>query len=61
MSRASESPPAFAELTSEDDATSFFERADDALYRAKGAGKARAFPAAAREPRAPETGRASGR
>jgi diguanylate cyclase (GGDEF)-like protein len=34
-----------AELAPSDDANSLFERADDALYRAKDAGKARAFPA----------------
>jgi diguanylate cyclase (GGDEF)-like protein len=38
------------ELTEDDDATSLFERADAALYRAKAAGKARAFPAAVPEP-----------
>lgn len=36
-----------AELRPEDDAISFFERADDALYRAKEAGKGRAAVAAA--------------
>ncbi len=35
-----------AELRSQDDAISFFERADDALYRAKGAGKGRMAAAA---------------
>jgi diguanylate cyclase (GGDEF)-like protein len=34
-----------AELRSEDDSISFFERADQALYRAKDAGKGRAFTA----------------
>jgi len=34
-----------AELAESDDATSLFERADAALYRAKGAGKSRALPA----------------
>jgi diguanylate cyclase (GGDEF)-like protein len=34
-----------AELAPSDDANALFERADDALYRAKDAGKARAFPA----------------
>jgi diguanylate cyclase (GGDEF)-like protein len=34
-----------AELRSDDDSTSFFERADQALYRAKDAGKNRAFTA----------------
>lgn len=34
-----------AELRSEDDAVSFFQRADEALYRAKGAGKGRAVTA----------------
>jgi diguanylate cyclase (GGDEF)-like protein len=39
-----------AELRPEDDATSFFKRADDALYRAKDAGKGRVV--AANSPRA---------
>jgi diguanylate cyclase (GGDEF)-like protein len=43
-----------AELNENDDANTLFERADDALYRAKGAGKARAFPALAPEPPANE-------
>jgi PleD family two-component response regulator len=34
-----------AELRSQDDATSFFERADEALYRAKGAGKGQSIAA----------------
>jgi diguanylate cyclase (GGDEF)-like protein len=34
-----------AEMTPSDDANSLFERADEALYRAKDAGKGRAFPA----------------
>jgi GGDEF domain-containing protein len=34
-----------AELGRDDDATSFFERADDALYGAKEAGKGRAVAA----------------
>ena len=34
-----------AELKPEDDSISFFERADQALYRAKDAGKGRAFTA----------------
>ena len=34
-----------AELSEGDDGTTIFERADEALYRAKEAGKARAFPA----------------
>ena len=34
-----------AELTSDDDSITFFERADQALYRAKDAGKNRAFSA----------------
>jgi GGDEF domain-containing protein len=34
-----------AELGESDDGTSLFERADEALYRAKDAGKSRAFPA----------------
>jgi diguanylate cyclase (GGDEF)-like protein len=33
-----------AELQSEDDATTLFERADDALYRAKQSGKAHVYP-----------------
>jgi diguanylate cyclase (GGDEF)-like protein len=36
-----------AELLPEDDPTSFFERADDALYRAKGMGKAQVVEAGA--------------
>jgi diguanylate cyclase (GGDEF)-like protein len=38
-----------AELTAEDDSISFFERADDALYRAKEAGKGRAITAEGRQ------------
>ena len=34
-----------AELGEGDDGTTIFERADEALYRAKDAGKSRAFPA----------------
>ena len=34
-----------AELRTEDDAVAFFQRADEALYRAKDAGKGRAFTA----------------
>ena len=34
-----------AELSEGDDGTTLFERADEALYRAKDAGKSRAFPA----------------
>jgi len=37
----------FAELRQADDATGFFERADEALYRAKEEGKGRVVPAAA--------------
>jgi diguanylate cyclase (GGDEF)-like protein len=37
-----------AELSAEDDSISFFERADDALYRAKEAGKGRAVTADSR-------------
>ena len=37
-----------AELIAEDDSISFFERADDALYRAKEAGKGRSMPADSR-------------
>jgi diguanylate cyclase (GGDEF)-like protein len=43
-----------AELTPADDANTLFERADEALYRAKDAGKARAFPAVVPEPGVPE-------
>jgi diguanylate cyclase (GGDEF)-like protein len=39
-----------AELSAEDDAISFFERADDALYRAKEAGKGRSITADGRPP-----------
>lgn len=39
-----------AELAPADDANALFERADEALYRAKDAGKARAFPAIVPEP-----------
>ena len=39
-----------AELAPGDDANTLFERADEALYRAKDAGKARAFPALVPEP-----------
>jgi diguanylate cyclase (GGDEF) domain len=35
----------FAELTPDDDGNALFERADEALYRAKDSGKARAFSA----------------
>jgi GGDEF domain-containing protein len=42
-----------AELTAADDASALFERADEALYRAKNAGKARAFPAVVPEPGVP--------
>ncbi len=45
-----------AELAPADDANALFERADEALYRAKDAGKARAFPAIVPEPGTPETG-----
>jgi diguanylate cyclase (GGDEF)-like protein len=38
-----------AELSAEDDSISFFERADDALYRAKEAGKGRAVTAENRQ------------
>jgi diguanylate cyclase (GGDEF)-like protein len=38
-----------AELGAEDDSISFFERADDALYRAKEAGKGRAITAEGRQ------------
>jgi diguanylate cyclase (GGDEF)-like protein len=38
-----------AELSAEDDSISFFERADDALYRAKEAGKGRAVTAEGRQ------------
>ncbi len=39
-----------AELSEGDDGTTIFERADEALYRAKEAGKSRAFPALTVEP-----------
>jgi PleD family two-component response regulator len=39
-----------AELQTEDDATRFFERADDALYRAKESGKAEVVAASPNEP-----------
>ena len=39
-----------AELQEGDDSTSLFERADQALFRAKEAGKARSYPALAPEP-----------
>jgi diguanylate cyclase (GGDEF)-like protein len=38
-----------AELSAEDDSISFFERADDALYRAKEAGKGRSVTAESRQ------------
>jgi diguanylate cyclase len=34
-----------AQLQKADDAAAFFQRADDALYRAKGSGKAQVFAA----------------
>jgi diguanylate cyclase (GGDEF)-like protein len=40
----------FAELAPDDDANALFERADEALYRAKDSGKARAFSALVPEP-----------
>jgi len=39
-----------AELSDGDDGTTIFERADEALYRAKDAGKSRAYPALTVEP-----------
>ncbi len=51
-----------AELRAQDDPVGFFERADEALYRAKDAGKGRVSPEAARagapllSPRAPYSG-----
>ena len=39
-----------AELGEGDDETTLFERADEALYRAKDAGKSRAFPALTVQP-----------
>ncbi len=44
-----------AELSESDDGTAIFERADEALYRAKDAGKARAYPALTIEPPAEDT------
>jgi two-component system, cell cycle response regulator len=50
-----------AELRPEDDATKFFERADDALYRAKESGKAEVVAAGPTEaPRADDTNVAGG-
>jgi diguanylate cyclase (GGDEF)-like protein len=49
-----------AELAPEDDGNKLFERADDALYRAKDAGKARAYPAAVPDPGPHEAGTNSG-
>jgi diguanylate cyclase (GGDEF)-like protein len=44
-----------AELGETDDGTTIFERADEALYRAKDAGKSRAYPALTVEPPAEDT------
>jgi len=50
-----------AELSEGDDETTLFERADEALYRAKDAGKSRAFPALTVQPAdEPEAGSNSG-
>jgi diguanylate cyclase (GGDEF)-like protein len=50
-----------AELRSEDDATKFFERADDALYRAKQSGKAEVVAAGPTEAPRSEAGGTAGR
>ena len=50
-----------AELRSEDDATKFFERADDALYRAKESGKAEVVAAGPTEAPRSETNNIAGR
>jgi two-component system, cell cycle response regulator len=50
-----------AELRSEDDATKFFERADDALYRAKGSGKAEVVAAGPTEAPRSEANNIAGR
>jgi len=44
-----------AELGETDDGTTIFERADEALYRAKDAGKSRAYPALTVEPPAEDS------
>jgi two-component system, cell cycle response regulator len=49
-----------AELRAEDDATKLFERADDALYRAKKSGKAEVVAAGPTEARRSEAGEAAG-
>jgi diguanylate cyclase (GGDEF)-like protein len=50
-----------AELRSEDDATKFFERADDALYRAKESGKAEVVAAGPTEAPRSELNNIAGR
>jgi two-component system, cell cycle response regulator len=50
-----------AELGAEDDATKFFERADDALYRAKGTGKAEVVAAGPTDGARSETANVAGR
>jgi diguanylate cyclase (GGDEF)-like protein len=50
-----------AELRSEDDATKFFERADDALYRAKESGKAEVVAAGPTEASRSEANNVAGR
>jgi len=50
-----------AELRKEDDATKFFERADDALYRAKESGKAEVVAAGPTEPTRSEASGTAGR
>ena len=50
-----------AELRSEDDATKFFERADDALYRAKESGKAEVVAAGPTEAPRSEANNVAGR
>jgi diguanylate cyclase (GGDEF)-like protein len=49
-----------AELRAEDDATKFFERADDALYRAKESGKAEVVAAGPTEAPRSQAGEAAG-
>jgi diguanylate cyclase (GGDEF)-like protein len=49
-----------AELNEHDDAESFFERADEALYRAKEAGKSRVVPSVVSAPEEREGGASSG-
>jgi diguanylate cyclase (GGDEF)-like protein len=48
-----------AELNENDDSSSLFERADEALYRAKDAGKSRVVPSVVPAPEGKEEGDAS--